>query len=137
MKHNNQIKERAIYAIFMSLVFLTIGMYSSFAQPISSSVNYTDHNPISRIKNGGNKIRLMQDINLEAQAIPLQASINSAYHEIKPALAPCGNRLYFSRVNHPLNTGGIGDQEDIWYSSYDTLTREWSEPYHHLRKPLS
>ncbi|MBX2958299.1 MAG: PD40 domain-containing protein [Cyclobacteriaceae bacterium] len=123
-----RIKERAINALLVGLVFLTTGIYSCFAQSAYSSVNYTDSNPASRVKNAGNKIRHVQGINLQVEATPLQASINSAYHEIKPTLAPCGNRLYFSRVNHPLNTGGMTDQEDIWYAAYDTLTQEWSEP---------
>ncbi|MBL7858451.1 MAG: PD40 domain-containing protein [Cyclobacteriaceae bacterium] len=124
----NEIKVRATNTLLICLVFLTTGIYSCFAQPAFSSVNYTDANPINRIKNAGNNIRHIQGINLEAEATPLQASINSAYHEVKPALAPCGNRLYFSRVNHPLNTGGISDQEDIWYSGYDRETQVWSEP---------
>jgi len=122
-----RIKERAINALMVALVFLTVGIYSCVAQTYSS-VNYTDNNPASRVKTAGSKIRHMEGVNLTAVAMPLQSSINSAYHEIKPALAPCGNRLYFSRVMHPLNTGGIVDQEDIWYSRYDTITKVWSEP---------
>ncbi|HRJ31087.1 MAG TPA: hypothetical protein PLV21_13970 [Cyclobacteriaceae bacterium] len=128
MTLNIRIKERVINALLVSLVFLTTGIYSCFAQPALSSVNYTDNNPTSRIKNAGNKIRHVQGINLQAEASSVQASINSGFHEIKPTLAPCGNRLYFSRVNHPLNTGGVMDQEDIWYSAYDRDSQEWSEP---------
>jgi hypothetical protein len=31
-------------------------------------------------------------------------------------------------VNHPNNTGGENDQEDIWYSLYDSMSTTWSEP---------
>jgi outer membrane protein OmpA-like peptidoglycan-associated protein len=42
--------------------------------------------------------------------------VNSEYHEIAPVLSPDGKILYFVRVNHPQNTFGELDSEDIWYS---------------------
>ncbi|MEI9919251.1 MAG: OmpA family protein [Bacteroidota bacterium] len=46
----------------------------------------------------------------------LDPSVNSDYSELNPMLSPDGKTLYFSRVNHPENVGGVNDKEDIWYS---------------------
>lgn len=46
----------------------------------------------------------------------LSASVNSPYPEINPMLSPDGNTLYFVRANHPENTFGTQDTQDIWYS---------------------
>lgn len=49
----------------------------------------------------------------------LDKNVNSEYDELNPLLSPDGKTLYFSRRNHPGNTGGIFDKEDIWYSELD------------------
>jgi OmpA-OmpF porin, OOP family len=50
----------------------------------------------------------------------LDKNVNSDYSELNPLLSPDGKVLYFSRKNHPENTGGINDKEDIWYSELDS-----------------
>ncbi|WP_178377082.1 OmpA family protein [Chryseolinea serpens] len=46
----------------------------------------------------------------------LGPNINSTYDEINPVLSADGKTLYFSRVNHPSNTFGATDSQDIWFS---------------------
>jgi len=46
----------------------------------------------------------------------LDDKVNSDYSELNPLLSPDGKTLYFSRKNHPENSGGVNDKEDIWYS---------------------
>lgn len=46
----------------------------------------------------------------------LGKSINSTYDEINPVISPDGKTLFFSRPNHPENTYGVLDSEDIWFS---------------------
>lgn len=46
----------------------------------------------------------------------LGPEINSEYNEINPVLSADGKTLFFTRVNHPDNTFGAYDSEDIWYS---------------------
>jgi hypothetical protein len=41
----------------------------------------------------------------------------SAYSEVAPVISPDGRHLYFVRKSHPENTGGMSDEDDIWYSS--------------------
>jgi outer membrane protein OmpA-like peptidoglycan-associated protein len=50
----------------------------------------------------------------------LDKNVNSDYSELNPLLSPDGKTLYFSRKNHPENTGGVNDKEDIWYSELDS-----------------
>ncbi|HYC86021.1 MAG TPA: hypothetical protein VEB86_12405, partial [Chryseosolibacter sp.] len=47
----------------------------------------------------------------------LGPSVNSIYNEINPVVTPDGSTLFFVRVNHPENTYGLRDSEDIWYST--------------------
>jgi OOP family OmpA-OmpF porin len=54
----------------------------------------------------------------------LDKNVNSDYSELNPLLSPDGKTLYFSRKNHPGNTGGVKDKEDIWYSELDS-TGHW------------
>ncbi|MCU0356372.1 MAG: OmpA family protein [Cyclobacteriaceae bacterium] len=50
----------------------------------------------------------------------LDANVNSQHSELNPLLSPDGKTMYFSRRNHPQNTGGVKDKEDIWYSQLGT-----------------
>jgi len=52
----------------------------------------------------------------EKQTLP--SSINSAFVETRPLMAPSGNRLYFSRREHPDNMAGDKDEQDIWMADY-------------------
>jgi len=52
--------------------------------------------------------------------------INSPYREVKPWLAPNGQKLYFTREVHPDNTGGIEDGGDIWFAEKDS-EGDWKE----------
>ncbi len=70
------------------------------------------------------------EVSIQAKATKLNMSINSGFEDIKPRLAPCGKRLYFSRIAHPNNTTGVSDLEDIWYSNFDPIGQKWSEPIH-------
>lgn len=63
-------------------------------------------------------------INTELQK--LAATVNTEdYHEINPILSPDGNRIFFSRRNHPDNIGGVTDRVDIWYA--DRQGDSWGE----------
>jgi hypothetical protein len=77
---------------------------------------------------GPKKIDLAMSVNHNAEVVRLPMEINSPYVELKPALSPNGRRLYFSRSNHPSNTAGTADNEDIWYSDYDSVNSKWSKP---------
>lgn len=40
--------------------------------------------------------------------------VNTRYNEIKPIVSSDGKNLYFTRSNHPLNSGGRRDKGDVW-----------------------
>jgi hypothetical protein len=126
MTLKSRITDRGINALMILILFLVTGIYSCIAQTQSFN-NETDH-PINQAKNASKKILHIEDINYSAKAVALNSSINGAYEDIKPALAPCGNRLYFSRISHPDNTFGELDNEDIWYSEFSTKDSTWSHP---------
>lgn len=61
------------------------------------------------------------------EATNLGTSVNSAYQEFGPLLSPDGKTLYFSRRADPNNVGGEKDEEDIWYSEWDSKKHYWKE----------
>ena len=56
----------------------------------------------------------------------LNKNINSEYSEVSPIISPDGKTIYFVRVNHPDNTFGYSDSQDIWYSELDE-NNEWTK----------
>ena len=72
-------------------------------------------------------LKLTDYVNEDLAVEKLGRNVNSKYKEHSPLLSPDGNTLYFSRRNHPENVGGIEDSEDIWYSTFDEATGEWSK----------
>jgi len=46
----------------------------------------------------------------------LGTNINSPFFEESPVMHPAGTSIYFTRVQHPGNTGGKADKGDIWMS---------------------
>jgi OOP family OmpA-OmpF porin len=111
-----RIKEKAIGATMIALL-LVVGIYSC-AQAQS----------VFQVANADKKVNIGSVIHQDSKAETLQHSINSPYEELKPVLAPGGNRLYFSRSANPSNTSGVEDNEDIWYSEVDKANNTWSEP---------
>jgi OOP family OmpA-OmpF porin len=120
------IKGRAITAVVMFFIILTIGL-CSVANAQTSNMGLPADHPISMVKTAGKKINYVDDINLTAKAVPMNTAINGAFVELKPALTPNGNRLYFSRYLHPDNTT-TADLEDIWFADFDPKAGTWSDP---------
>jgi OOP family OmpA-OmpF porin len=124
MTLKTRITDRKITAMMVFLVMLVTGVYSCLGQS-HSSVSYTE---APKVKNAEQTIMHVAGVNLSAKAVALNSKINGAYEELKPALTPCGGRLYFSRLSHPDNTAGEVDNEDIWYSEYNRTGGTWSAP---------
>jgi outer membrane protein OmpA-like peptidoglycan-associated protein len=59
--------------------------------------------------------------------IDLGEKINTSYDEINPVLSPDGKTLFFTRVNHPENSYGEKDSQDIWSSTLQS-DGTWSVP---------
>lgn len=124
MTLKSRIVERGTNAKIILLILLAASTYACVAQAQTVSMN----NPMSQVKNAPKSIRLLSNVNLTAKAVALNSSINDGYEELKPVIAPSGDRLYFSRIFHPNNTLGAMDNEDIWYAEFDKSTNTWSDP---------
>jgi len=57
----------------------------------------------------------------------LAGEILSSSHELGPIVSSDGKTLYFSRHQHPENTAGENDEEDIWYSKWDEENNKWGD----------
>jgi OOP family OmpA-OmpF porin len=121
------IQGRAIIIVMVFFLLLTSGVFSLVSAQPSKETIYEKEHPISQAHTAGKDINHHDDVNLFAVAEPLNKSINSPFVELKPALAPNGNRLYFSRHLHPDNLNA-DDLEDIWFSDYNPKTNKWSDP---------
>lgn len=76
---------------------------------------------------------------LTAQAIKSTSphiidSLKSEYDDVSPVLNPEGDILYFTKVQHPENAGGIKDQGDIWFSN--KIDGSWESP-RRLKGPVN
>ena len=54
----------------------------------------------------------------------LGTEVNSVYDELNPVISPDGKKIFFVRSNHPENTYGSFDSQDIWTS--DWQDGKWS-----------
>ena len=61
---------------------------------------------------------LLTGFTVTAQEL-LNNGINSRYPEVKLFMSKDGTMMFFTRVHHPKNIGGIMDTGDIWFSEID------------------
>ncbi len=55
--------------------------------------------------------------------------LNDGFQNINPTISRDGNKLWFTKIDHPSNNGRSDDQ-DIWYTSYEN--GEWQTPTNEL-----
>src|SRR5688572_16540168 len=119
-----RIKETGVAVAIIVFVFIATGIFCSVHAQPKNQVQYAvvdqdqNHNP----NRADEVISHATSVHLTAKATALNTSINGPFSELKPAIAPNGKRLYFSRFLHPDNTHGHADYEDIWYSEFDETT---------------
>jgi len=58
------------------------------------------------------------EIRFESEKELMSSNINSKYVDTRPVISPDGMTLYFARQNHPDNTRGKSDQQDIYFSEF-------------------
>jgi len=59
------------------------------------------------------EINLAEDVEVLSKPENLGTSINSIYQEVSPMISPDGNTMYFTRTDHPQNTGE-DKRQDVW-----------------------
>jgi len=69
------------------------------------------------------------------ELVKMDKNVNTFRHEAAPIVSPDGNTLYFFVQNHPENTLGSDDTQDIWMSKKDA-NGVWSKA-EHLRNPYN
>lgn len=76
-----------------------------------------------------------QEISMRYELVKMDKNINTSHHEAAPIVSPDGNTLYFFVQNHPENTYGRDDTQDIWVSRKDE-NGVWG-PAEHLKSPFN
>ena len=78
---------------------------------------------------------LGQQFSSRYELVKMDKSVNTFRHEAAPVVSPDGNMLYFFVQDHPENTMGKDDTQDIWMSKKDEMG-VWM-PAQHLRSPFN
>ncbi len=76
-----------------------------------------------------------QQFSSRYELVKMDKTINTFHHEAAPIVSPDGNTLYFFVQDHPENTMGKDDTQDIWTSKKDA-NGVWS-PAQHLGSPFN
>lgn len=69
------------------------------------------------------------------ELVKMDKNVNTFHHEAAPVVSPDGNTLYFFVQDHPENSQGSNDTQDIWVSKKDA-NGVWSKA-EHLRNPFN
>lgn len=70
-----------------------------------------------------------QQFSARYELVKMDKNVNTFRHEAAPVISPDGNTLYFFVQNHPENTMGKDDTQDIWVSKKDEAGN-WSLAQH-------
>ena len=76
-----------------------------------------------------------QEVSARYELVKMDKTVNTFRHEAAPAVSPDGKTLYFFVQNHPDNTYGKDDTQDIWVSRKNDQG-VWS-PAEHLSSPFN
>lgn len=76
-----------------------------------------------------------QEISARYELVKMDKTVNTFRHEAAPIVSPDGSTLYFFVQNHPDNTFGKDDTQDIWMSRKDE-NGMWSQA-EHLSAPFN
>jgi OmpA-OmpF porin, OOP family len=67
-----------------------------------------------------------QEISPRYELVKMNDNINTLYHQVSPVISTDGTKLYYFVSNHPQNTFGKENSQDIWVSTLDDKG-VWSE----------
>lgn len=76
-----------------------------------------------------------QEISPRYELVKMSDKINTLYHQVCPVISTDGTKLYYFVSNHPQNTFGKENSQDIWVSTMGE-NGEWSEGTH-VGSPLN
>jgi OOP family OmpA-OmpF porin len=70
-----------------------------------------------------------QQISARYELVKMDKTVNTFHHEAAPIVSPDGNTLYFFVQDHPENTMGKDDTQDIWTTKKNS-DGTWSQAQH-------
>jgi len=76
-----------------------------------------------------------QQFSARYELVKMDKTVNTFHHEAAPVVSPDGSTLYFFVQDHPDNTLGGDDTQDIWKSVKDA-SGVWSQA-EHLKSPFN
>jgi OmpA-OmpF porin, OOP family len=76
-----------------------------------------------------------QEFSPRYELVKMDKAVNTFHHEAAPVVSPDGTILYFFVQDHPENTMGNKDTQDVWMSKKDA-NGVWSAATH-MKNPLN
>jgi Outer membrane protein and related peptidoglycan-associated (lipo)proteins len=70
-----------------------------------------------------------QEFSPRYELVKMNDNVNTLYHDVSPVISVDGKELYFFVSNHPENTFGKENSQDIWVSTLDDKG-EWTKAKH-------
>lgn len=81
------------------------------------------------------EINIVPGLNPEVDLETLLSNEDGSTINLSPIISPDGRTIFFGRVS-PYNTGGLKDEQDIWYIERADVNSEWSEAKN-IGRPLN
>src|SRR5688500_4021689 len=78
---------------------------------------------------------LAQQFSARYELVKMDKNVNTFHHEAAPVVSPDGGTLYFFVQDHPENSMGKDDTQDIWVSKKES-GGAWQQA-EHLRSPFN
>ena len=122
------VRHRVLSVSFPAAKYRTIGVRVTMNTAAVGGVNQIDAIGIADTDESFVKKELKgkQEIAFDTVMENLGETVNSAYTETRPVISSDGKTLFFARQEHPKNTGGEEDGQDVWFSSItDMKNQTW------------
>ncbi|MFC5270830.1 OmpA family protein [Adhaeribacter terreus] len=133
------VRHRVLSVSFPAAKYRTIGVRVTMNTAAVAGVNQIDAIGIADTEESFVKKELKgkQEIAFDTVMENIGESVNSIYTETRPVISSDGKTLFFARQNHPKNTGGSSDGQDVWFSPVlDPKEQTWG-PARNLGGPIN
>jgi outer membrane protein OmpA-like peptidoglycan-associated protein len=133
------VRHRVLSIAFPAAKYRTIGVRVTMNTAAVAGVNQIDAIGIADTEESFVKKELKgkQEIAFDTVMENVGETVNSMYTETRPVISSDGKTLFFARQNHPKNTGGTSDGQDVWFSPVTDLKEQTWGPARNIGGPIN
>ncbi|WP_191907046.1 OmpA family protein [Adhaeribacter soli] len=133
------VKSRVLTVSFPAAKYRTIGVVVTMNTAAVGGVNQIDAIGIADTEESfvRKELKTKQEVAFDTVMENVGPNVNTKYVETRPIISSDGKTLFFARQDHPKNTGGASDGQDVWASPLlDMKTQSWG-PAKNLPGPVN